>query len=174
MKFWIPIILDERKSSVNLLMGKQWSITLFLLTGRVRSCWKKGKPIYDDELSYPISQTLIILECNWSFTQMFCFSSGCRRYPRNRWVRWTEGRNHMKQIFDFWQFQVADDSFWSKALVVTFFLCDYFFFFLLSSLQGKIGRIGAPGCKGDPGNRVWHWTDIIIIRTSIIKCQTPF
>ena len=24
----------------------------------------------------------------------------------------------------------------------------------LGNLQGKIGRIGAPGCKGDPGDKV--------------------
>lgn len=30
--------------------------------------------------------------------------------------------------------------------------------FVPLSFQGKIGRIGAPGCKGDPGDRVWHST----------------
>lgn len=32
--------------------------------------------------------------------------------------------------------------------------------------QGKIGRIGAPGCKGDPGDKVWVFTLDFEIRIS--------
>lgn len=43
-----------------------------------------------------------------------------------------------------------------QLLMLKYYLGECFikFIFCFVFFQGKIGRIGAPGCKGDPGDKV--------------------
>lgn len=40
--------------------------------------------------------------------------------------------------------------------------------FSLGNLQGKIGRIGAPGCKGDPGDGVSLYKIIVCMSLKVL------
>ena len=68
--------------------------------------------------------------------------SGCERSIWQEWNWWTKGESSYEKV------KIYHDSCMLSMLI----------WYPLWNLQGKIGRIGAPGCKGDPGDKVSPYT----------------
>ena len=142
-----------------------WLIGLFYLQGEIGASGAKVN--YDfTTLCFNIHFLYYLLHWLQGSVGNFVSSLTSTHSGRGR-TTWQKWNRRPKGEFSNDNVRCAEHL-WRSSLILTWSS--------LWNLQGRIGRIGAPGCKGDSGGKVSHHliqNNFSLVTLTLIECESP-